>query len=275
MSRLARALQSAAGNAGGGASSGWDISTAVYSQSFSVSAQEATASGVCFDDTGSKMYVVGISSDSVHQYDLSSPWEVLTATYLRTLNIAAYGAAPRDIFFKTDGTEMYIAEDVQNAVDQYTLSTAWDISTASYTTTFSVSSEEAGMNAAVLSTDGSNLYIIGTGTDSVYQYAMSVAWDISSASLTSSYSVGAVFGVPSGLFFSDDGSYMYVVGYGVDAVAQYTLSTPWDVSTSSYMQQMSVSTQDSSVYGICFGKSGTRLYAAGSSTDAIYQYNLT
>ena len=50
---------------------GWDLSTASYdSVSLDVSSEDATPTDVAFKPDGTKMYFVGISSDSVYQYSL-------------------------------------------------------------------------------------------------------------------------------------------------------------------------------------------------------------
>jgi len=48
----------------------WDISSALYLQSYSVAAQETFPQGMCFGQNGLKMYVVGKTSEKVHEYDL-------------------------------------------------------------------------------------------------------------------------------------------------------------------------------------------------------------
>ena len=50
----------------------WDISTASYSQNFSVASQEITALGLAFKTDGTKMYIVGFDSDTVYQYSLGT-----------------------------------------------------------------------------------------------------------------------------------------------------------------------------------------------------------
>ena len=62
-------------------STAWDVSTATYNDSFSVSSQETLPTGVAFNDMGTRMFVVGNDSDNVIQYDLSTAWDVSTATY--------------------------------------------------------------------------------------------------------------------------------------------------------------------------------------------------
>ena len=77
---------------------------------------------------------------------------------------------------------MYIISD-NDRVYQYTLSTAWDVTTASYDSiSFSVSSQESITRAGEFSSDGSNMYIVGESSDTVHQYSLSTAWDVSTAS---------------------------------------------------------------------------------------------
>ena len=52
---------------------GWDLSTASYdSVSFPVASQDSAPRGIAFKSDGSKMYMVGSSNGSVHQYTLES-----------------------------------------------------------------------------------------------------------------------------------------------------------------------------------------------------------
>lgn len=77
---------------------------------------------------------------------------------------------------------------------------------------------------------------------------------------------------PTGLAFKPDGTKMYVLGSGSDAVYQYTLSTPWDLSTASYDSVSFSVTEDGSPEAIAFSPAGSRLYVLGSDTDTVYQY---
>jgi len=66
---------------------------------------------------------------------------------------------------------------------------------------------------------------------------------------------------------------MYVVGYSGDDVNEYDLSTAWDISSSSYLQNFSVAAQDTGPTAIFFKPDGTKMYVIGSSGDAIWQYS--
>ncbi len=60
--------------------------------------------------------------------------------------------------------------------------------------------------------DGLKFYVVGSTNDTVYQYSMSTAWNMATASYDGiSLSVTAQETVPQGLFFKDDGTKMYLL----------------------------------------------------------------
>jgi hypothetical protein len=219
---------------------GWTYS----GKSISVSAQESNYRGLSFSSDGTKMYLVGQTNDSVYQYTLSTPFDVSTATYAsKSFSVLAQDTASTSIFFKTDGLAFYVLGDTVDTVFQYTLSTAWDISTATYATkSFSVTTQETAPSGLGISPDGTKMYVIGTTNDTVYQYTLSTAWDVSTAAYaTKSFSVTTFDGTPTGIEFNADGTKMYVVGSGYDCIIEYTLSTAWDVSTAVYTDRLLIS----------------------------------
>ena len=259
-------------------STAWNISTASYLQSFSVTAQENTPNGVFFKDDGTKMYIIGLNS-TVYQYGLSTAWNLATASFTNpTTNyffIGTQDTLPSDVFFKPDGTKMYVAGSTNDNVYEYNLSTAWDISTASYLQSFSIVAQENSINGVSFKTDGTKMYIVGGTTDTVYEYNLSTAWNISTASYLQSFSVAAQDANPTGIFLKPDGTKMYIVGFITDNVYEYNLSTAWNVTTASYLQSFSVTAQDNTPTGISFKDDGTKMYIVGAVNDAVYEYNLS
>jgi len=195
-------------------STAFDISTASYdSVSFSVASQETTPTGLFFKPDGTKFYITGNVSDTVYQYDLTTAWDLSTASYAsKSINVSSQEALPADIAFKTDGTKLYVVGNSGDEVNQYSLSTAWDISTASFdSVTFSVSSQDAGPVGIFFKDDGTKMYIVGTVGSSVYQYSLSTAWDMSTASYDSvSFSPSEPLNTV-GLTFNSDGTNLYIV----------------------------------------------------------------
>jgi len=258
-------------------SSAWNISTASYSQQFVVSAQEGSATGVFFKTDGTKMYVVGAGSDAVNEYNLSNAWSVSTASYLQNFSVSAQETVPEDVFFKSDGTKMYIVGSSGDDVNEYDLGTAWNVTTASYLQNFSVSAQDAIPSGLFFKSDGTEMYITGSSGDFVWQYQLSSGWDISTASWTAPsdyFSVATQEVAPTGLFFKPDGTEMYVIGvFGVD-INQYNLSSAWDITTASYLQNFSVSAQDTSPQDLFFKPDGTKMYVLGLTGADVNEYTL-
>jgi len=256
----------------------YDIANASYdSVSFSVATQETVPTGVGFKDDGTKMYIVGSSNDNIYQYSLSTAWDVSTASYDSvSLSVATQETIPEALFFKSDGTSLYIVGRDSNSVFQYDLTTAWDISTGSYASkSMSVSSQETAPRGLYFKDDGTKAYIVGTANDTVYQYALSTAWDISTGSFETGkeVSVASQATVPTGLFFSSNGYKMYVLHFS-SVVYQYSLSTAWDVSTASYDSvSFTGNSQDGFGNDIYFKSDGVKMYILGNSNDTIYQYS--
>ena len=294
-------------------SSAWDISTASYVQNFSVSGQEATPTSLSFSTDGTKMYVLGETSDRVQLYNLSSAWDISTASHpspgfsvtaqetvprglyfnpdgsgfyvvgntndrvyqyaIGGFSVAAQETEPRAVFFKPDGTKMYVCGITGDDVNEYNLSTAWDTATASYVQVFSISAQELNPSDIFFKPDGTRMYVSGKSGQDINEYSLSSAWDISSASYVQNFSVSAQETAPEGLFFKPDGTKMYVAGDTGDDVNEYSLSSAWDISTASYVQNFSVSTQLTLPLGLFFKSDGTKMYL--NDTTIIYEYSLS
>ena len=141
-------------------STAWDVSTAVYLQRFSVSAQEAGPHGFFFKSDGLKMYVIGNSGDEVNEYNLSTAWNVSTASFLQLFSVATQTVEPKGVFFKTDGTKMYVLSSASQDVYEYNLSTAWNVTTASFFQTLSVVSKITAARDLFFRDDGLRMYIL-------------------------------------------------------------------------------------------------------------------
>lgn len=288
-------------------STAWDISTASHNQSFSVSSQETSPQGVSFKADGSKMYVVGQDSDNVNEYDLSTSWDISTASYSQNFSVSSQDSGPTDLFFKSDGTAMYIVGDITNTLYQYDLSTAWDVSTASYREQFSVSAEETTPKGMYIKPDGTRMYVVGQTGDDVNEYVLggfdvfaktgtdstgfffkddgskmyvlgqtgSPADAVHEYKASSSFDVSGKDTTPTGVKFKSDGTEMYVVGASSDSVHQYSLSTPWDITSASFLQTFSVSAQEALPFDIAFKSDGTKMYITGLIGQDINEYNLS
>ena len=152
----------------------FNISTASYdSVNLRVDSQDDDARGIAFNNDGSKMYMVGFFTDRVYQYNLSTPFQLSTASY-NSVNFSVSGQAtsPYAIAFSGDGSKMYIlGSSTNDSVYQYTLSTQFDLSTASYDyVSFYVYEQDTSPFGIAFNNEGSKMYMVGVTGDRVYQY---------------------------------------------------------------------------------------------------------
>jgi sugar lactone lactonase YvrE len=251
------------------------ISASYDSVSFSVTAEEVTPTDLFFSPDGLRMYIVGTSGDDVNQYNLSTAWVVSSAVFSTVFSISGQDATPNGLFFRADGTKMYIVGTTNDSVFQYTLGTAWSVATASYDSiSFSVAAQDISPGAISFRPNGLSMYMAGSTGDAVYQYTLSTAWNVSTATFLQSFSVAGQETIPLGMCFSSDGSRMFITGSTGDDVNVYNLTTPWDISTSAFVNVFSVSGQDTSPQGIYIKPDGTKMYIMGQTNDTVYQYTV-
>jgi sugar lactone lactonase YvrE len=257
-------------------STAWDVSTASYSgKSFFVGGQDATSGALAFKDDGTKFYIAGQTSKIIYQYSCATAWDVSTASYDSKLCRVFFDTLMGGLFFKSDGTKMFVLCQGLYRIYEFTLSTAWDISTDNVAAGgFYIGTQEGSPTDVHFKTDGTKFYIVGSANDRVYQYSCATAWDVSTGSYDSkSFAVGTQDGTPQSVVFKTDGLTFYMLGSSNDTIYQYTCSTAWDVSTATYAtKSFSVTTQDTNPTELFFKSDGLTFYMIGSSSDTIYQY---
>jgi len=193
-----------------------------------------------------------------------------------SFSTASQDTAMTSLCFSPDGLTMYVLGNVTNAVYWYSLSTAWDITTASYSSSFSVAGQDLTPHGMTFKPDGTKFYMVGRDNASGYEYDVATPWDLSTASYASlSVSLVSQDNTPTGIGFSPDGATMFVAGLQTGAIYQYTLSTPWDISTASYGSvSLDVSSQDPLPQDLIFKPDGTQLFIVGDG-GGLYQYALS
>ena len=259
---------------------GWDISTATYSgKSKASNTQEANPQRFTLSYDGTKLYIVGTTGDTVYQYSLSTAFDISTAAYAsKSFSVNSQEGVPQfGLVFSPDGLKMYILGG-NMTVYQYGLSTAWDVSTASYSSKSKlVSDTSASPRGLSFSPDGSKMYIVSSSAKMVYQYGLATLWDVSTATYsTKSMSYSSQDAISACAEFSIDGTNLYVMGANGGTVFQYSVGTPFDVSTANYTgKSLLVTGVSPAPQQVTFSPDGVSAYVMnGVATFAIYQYSL-
>lgn len=259
----------------------YDISTATFSQSFDVSAQVGRLEDVAFKPDGTKMYIAdGFDGTEIHEYDLTTAFDISTVAYVDTLSVSEN---PNGIAFNPDGSQMFVGRVriSTEVVYEYTLSTAFDVTTASQNDWFDPSGDTSDVDNVAFNSDGTKLYIISPFPTTVYEYDLSSAYDLTSvltpasASFTADPPANSAFGIT----WKPDGTKLYLSGRTSDfsndeAVFEYDLSTPFDISTASHSKTLDVSGQSTNApQGMAFNDDGTKMFVAHDD-EIVYEYNL-
>ncbi len=222
-------LQLAGERFAGSVSRGVSLSTVL-----DVSATDTFISGLAFSQDGTKLFLVGTGSDSVYQYSLATGFNLSKASYDSvSFSVATEDGNPYGVAFNTDGTKMFVVGYTSRAVYQYSLSTAFDLSTASYdSVSFSYTAQGINVAGFTFNTDGTKMFL--TNNSTVYQYSLTTGFDISTASYDSvTFSTSPQSTNLRGLAFNSDGTKMFA-SVRFDEVFQYSLSTGFDISTASF-----------------------------------------
>ena len=183
--------------------------------------------------------------------------------------------------FKPDGRKFYVSEIAYRSIHQYSLSTAWDLSS---TVTYGGSEYlgGAGVQSFDISPDG--VYVIYSGGDSsVVSYAvLPIPWNITSIT---SYSALIPTYLPSLCFGKNGNTIIAASGTSPTTITSYDLATPYNpttlISTTASKTYSFNTLSFASRYNIRFNSDYSTLFirpydlANSSYNTRLYSYNLT
>ena len=163
------------------------VSTASFTQT-KVTTVDNNNFGLDFKPDGTKMYITGDSNNKIYEFDLSTGFDISTATFNQDLNVGAQDGEPFGIEWSPDGKKLFIVGTHGNGVDLYNVSTAWDISTATWLEFYFIGGNPSGIH---ISPAGTKMFIIGNDTadptngNHVKPYTLSYAYTFTDTSMTS------------------------------------------------------------------------------------------
>ncbi|NQZ79182.1 MAG: hypothetical protein HRT61_24140, partial [Ekhidna sp.] len=195
----------------------------VYTGDFyTTTAQETNPRFVQFSSDGTSMFILGTSS-TVREYNLITPFSIASGvTVGESQPVGAFGG----LFFNYEGDRMFIVDGA--ATDQviaYNLSTNYTLSSAIQADTYDLSAQTTSPFGVRFNLEGTKMYVVGSGENSIFTYTMGTPYDISNASPAGAETldVSGKVSNPRDLTFNADGSKLFVMNSTDDNIIQYAL----------------------------------------------------
>jgi len=207
----------------------FDLTGATQTANFSVGGQPRDVS---IAGAGEYLYVAYYTGGEFKYYEMSTPYDISSLTLQGTVSGQPI---PHGISVSEDGNHAMMVDDHgSGTVEYYTLSTPYDITTRSFETSANVSDNCSDVDYV---NQGAKV-LLSTGAPS------KIIWDLTTAYDFTSRTNKQTFSNPSterGVHLTDDGTKLIFSNYVSDTITEFSLSTPYDVSSRTSLDTLSVS----------------------------------
>ena len=201
--------------------------------------------GHTWNKDGSKLFVMnwdgGLAGDAlasyrVISYDLSTPFDTSTISNVAPTSSTSFDIGTsnsmRALKISSDGKKFFFIDKDARSIIQWSLSTAYDLSTASTSedTTMYIGNW-AAMRSIEFSPDGHKMFLGDAKNDKIHQYSLTTAFDLSgTVELEGSISLLNDQTQPMGITFGAGGTRLFVhETENNDMIHEYHLRTPYNL----------------------------------------------
>lgn len=264
----------------------WDIRNITQTTTQTPPTMDTALMSFAVSSDGKKSLFLGNTGNNVYQLDMNAnyPWEFSSTrssynTIFLSLSTAApTGAgetAPWDLFVDPSGKNLFVCGLITNTIFRYNLPNAWSLSGASTTP---ISSFALGYTpySIFFNSDGTRLYVMNISSKLLYQYPLiGSPYDITQVGTP----ITRPLTIEPRMYyfrFKPDGTKLYILGDINQYIYQYSLSTPWDISTMTFDAIAGKAFAASAVTGgFVFKPEGDFVYAINRSNNIIQVSSIT
>ena len=198
---------------------------------------------------------------------------------------------PTGVLFNPDGTKMYVTGISANRIIEFTLTTPFDVSEATFQAGEHCNFAGVGNDgtSAVFNSDGTKLFLAETAADDVEIFSLTTAYDISTCENESNQDFGGGLELRA-IEFSNDGNKVFVFDMNGNSskhsIKQYSLTGPFDLSNPTLEEEYIgpngniKSNIQQFAQGFAFSSDGTKMYITGgkststSTAGGVYEFTL-
>jgi len=191
-----------------------------------------------------------------------------TVTFVDSHELTDTTGTPRYFDFNEDGTTLIIVEGSSDFLEEYVLTTGYDLTTLSYAGDAQRFNSHAGgtgdgqPRGMEFNDDGTIMFVIGNAADEINQYSLSNGYDVSTASFTQKFDITNKVGTgPHGIEFNDDGTKIFLNNRGT-SVLEFHINA-FDVTPLGALKNtidLSAHLTEGSMRGMEFGDDGNKFF---------------
>ena len=182
----------------------WDTSTLdcekIYEVDITGSGNEDQVRTITFKPDGTRMFVGGKDQDQIREYILTTPFDLRSGVSVGSLSASLANSSDtsmRNIQLHSDGTILYVAGDDNNNMHKYTLSTPWDITTISSTSTeYDLGVRVSDMRGFIFTANFTKLFVTNdidsSGANTIFEYSLDCAGTITCSDASKNADVKAI-----------------------------------------------------------------------------------
>lgn len=203
------------------------------------------------DSTGTNVYVsAGLGGDvKINQFKLTTPWDLSTGTYYANANTQVYQLQSLLLRESNSNVHIYGTESTSNRIAQYSIASNGDVRTLAFMNS-NVMIASSGLSYYTFTIDNNNQYLYTSASGSLASPL--IRYNYNNSSNISSYtfskaSTGRYSFIQDldenitntafrGMSISPDGKKLFIKGSTY--LYEYSLSTPWEVSSATYVQKV-------------------------------------
>lgn len=236
--------------------------------------QDSNFREIRFSEDGTKMFILGLTSNFIEQHSVQFPFDISSASLDNEEGFSVNNeeTAPTGFAFSTDGLKLFVVGTSSQRVHPYTLSSAYDISSAVYdgmSASMFVGDRDNSPQGIAFNTLEHQLLVLGGEHQKVIQYNLSAAFDVSSPTYNAEYSLPSGMNATS-LDYSRTGSDMYILDENTNKILRYFANIA-DISNSTFRGELDLSATETSAKG--FDYIYPRVAILGSDNDAVLEFN--
>ena len=197
---------------------------------FDLSGQTDEPKDILISPDGLKMFIGARDNDEILEYNMTDPNSLFPGNVADsgfTLDYSSVGTNGTGFDFSPDGLNIIFIDTGPDKAFLFTANTAFTFEDGTVITTkeFDLSSESTNPRGVKWSADGLRFFVVDRTNETIFQYRMTTAFDVSTASFSGdSFFTGDQDANPLGMTFSSDGLKIYVVGITTDSIYEYDLS---------------------------------------------------